>query len=356
MNPTIQPDTPNKAQDGGGSGHSARDMSDVIIDNVMRNLSQYSTPQRNASDCPGSDGRTVHTSSRLPFVLHNEDPALDDATLSATSHTKETTKEADGGRSLETRTCQPATFSPVTNLHHNLKAPPGEMVHHSLSQPLLYQTEDPHLDHACLSPTSHTLVAEKTMVPSFSLGLTQELNPPPPPPPVLCRKSKRTKIVPAGLVKDYQCGAAILTRARDAQPPFSAYSDHAMVMSKFSKLVDKITNPFVINVSGLAVTSKDMTGIIELTRSMPARLILYGVDILVRFVRTTCNKEQHSSGVRIAEFLDTRYVALLCKHSPKFDRSKSPDAYAFPKGLVEHLGKDDPNAPLYRYVSLNVDV
>ncbi|KAL0798540.1 hypothetical protein Bca101_053715 [Brassica carinata] len=264
-------DTPNKAQDDGGNGHSARDMNDVIIDNVMRNLSQYSTPQRNASDCPGSDGRTVHTSSRLPFVLHNEDPALDDATLSATSHTKETTKEAvqDGGRSLETRTCQPATFSPVTNLHHNLKAPPGEMVHHSLSQPLLYQTEDPHLDHACLSPTSHTLVAEKTMVCSFFLpwAHTRTEPPSPPPPvgcgdmfdipadhgdeevsdgpsdPVLCRKSKRTKIVPAGLVKDYQCGAAILTRARDAQPPFSAYSDHAMVMSKFSKLVDKITNP-----------------------------------------------------------------------------------------------------------------
>ncbi|KAL0847624.1 hypothetical protein Bca101_020870 [Brassica carinata] len=170
--------------------------------------------------------------------------------------------------------------------------------------------------------------------------------------PVLCRKSKRIKIVPAGLVKDYQCGAAILTRARDAQPPFSAYSDHAMVMSKFSKLVDKITNPFVINVSGLAVTSKDITGIIELTRSMPARVI----DILVRFVRTTCNKEQYSSGVRIAEFLDTRYVALLCKHSPKFDRSKSPDAYAFPKGLVEHLGKDDPSKtyPTHYYFPFNL--
>ncbi|KAG2307233.1 hypothetical protein Bca52824_026981 [Brassica carinata] len=323
--------TPNKAQDDGGNVHSARDMNDLIIDNVMRNLSQYSTPPRSASDCPGSDGRTVHTSSRLPFVLHNEDPALDDATISATSHTKEATKEA---------------------------APPGEMVRHSSSRPLVYQTEGPHLDRACLSSTSHTLVAEKTMVCSFFLPWAHTRTEPPSPrvgcddmfdipadhgdeevrdgpsDPVLCRKSKRTKIVPAGL------------------PPFSVYSDHAMVMSKFSKLVDKITNPFVINVSGLAVTSKDMTGIIELTRSMPARVI----DILVRFVHTTCNKEQHSSGVRIAEFLDTRYVALLCKHSPKFDRSKSPDAYAFPKGLVEHLGKDDPSKtyPTHYYLPFNL--
>ncbi|KAL0742251.1 hypothetical protein Bca4012_083764 [Brassica carinata] len=92
--------TPNKAQDDGGNVHSARDMNDLIIDNVMRNLSQYSTPPRSASDCPGSDGRTVHTSSRLPFVLHNEDPALDDATISATSHTKEATKEAAPSFSL----------------------------------------------------------------------------------------------------------------------------------------------------------------------------------------------------------------------------------------------------------------
>ncbi|KAG2319165.1 hypothetical protein Bca52824_012378 [Brassica carinata] len=306
----------------------------MTIHNTGKHTNEPHHPTRYSNKAQDGDGRTVHTSSRLPFVLHNEDPALDDATLSATSHTKETTKEA---------------------------APPGEMVHHSLSQPLLYQTEDPHLDHACLSPTSHTLVAEKTMVPSFSLGLTQELNPLGG--VVICLTSPdhgdeevsggpSDPIVPAGLVKDYQCGAAILTRARDAQPPFSAYSDHAMVMSKFSKLVDKITNPFVINVSGLAVTSKDMTGIIELTRSMPARVI----DILVRFVRTTCNKEQHSSGVRIAEFLDTRYVALLCKHSPKFDRSKSPDAYAFPKGLVEHLGKDDPSKtyPTHYYFPFNL--
>ncbi|KAL0898724.1 hypothetical protein Bca101_082685 [Brassica carinata] len=328
--------TPNKAQDDGGNVHSARDMNDLIIDNVMRNLSQYSTPPRSASDCPGSDGRTVHTSSRLPFVLHNEDPALDDATISATSHTKEATKEAvqDGGHSLETRTCQPTTFSRVTNLHHNLKAPPGEMVRHSSSRPLVYQTEGPHLDRSFFLPWAHT----RTEPPSPRVGCDDMFDIPAdhgdeevrdgPSDPVLCRKSKRTKIVPAGLVKDYQCGAAILTRAH------------------------KITNPFVINVSGLAVTSKDMTGIIELTRSMPARVI----DILVRFVHTTCNKEQHSSGVRIAEFLDTRYVALLCKHSPKFDRSKSPDAYAFPKGLVEHLGKDDPSKtyPTHYYLPFNL--
>ncbi|RID46158.1 hypothetical protein BRARA_I02839 [Brassica rapa] len=66
------------------------------------------------------------------------------------------------------------------------------------------------------------------------------------------------------------------------------------------------------------------------------------VDILVRFVRATCNMQQHSSLGRIPEFLDSRYVALLFKHFPKFSRSKTPDAYPFPKGLFELLRKDNP--------------
>lgn len=121
----------------------------------------------------------------------------------------------------------------------------------------------------------------------------------------------------------------------------------------------------VINVAGLAVTSKDITGIVELSRSLPARVCLLYIqfsqlqswiyilnpvlflniqiiDILVRFVRTTYNSAPNCSRERSPNFLDTRYVVLLLKHYPKFERSRSQESYNFPKDLVHYLGQDEP--------------
>ncbi|KAF2537125.1 hypothetical protein F2Q68_00021698 [Brassica cretica] len=96
-NTTTQParpngDATNKAQHKLDIVQPQRDSNDEIIAQVMRNLSQYSTLPHNESVCPGSDGRTGHTASRLPFVLQTQDPSFDDATLSANSHTKEATE------------------------------------------------------------------------------------------------------------------------------------------------------------------------------------------------------------------------------------------------------------------------
>ncbi|KAF3561394.1 hypothetical protein DY000_02017136 [Brassica cretica] len=99
-NTTTQParpngDATNKAQHKLDIVQPQRDSNDEIIAQVMGNLSQYSTLPHNESVCPGSDGRTGHTASRLPFVLQTQDPSFDDATLSANSHTKEATKVSD---------------------------------------------------------------------------------------------------------------------------------------------------------------------------------------------------------------------------------------------------------------------
>ncbi|KAH0928586.1 hypothetical protein HID58_014313 [Brassica napus] len=351
-------DTTNHVQRKVDIVHPHPDPNDAIIAQVIGSLSQYSTPPRNASVCPGSDGRTCPAASRLPFVLQTQNSPGQDTTLSANSHTKEATKESEVVRNLDAHPSQ------ASNLFHGKT---GEIFHETSLQPVGCQTDGQYLDRPTVSVTGQTNNASKTadgglsfgirniQEPSFSLGLTQPENPPlsgpacdlifdtvadhgnehvdehtydvPSPDPfapLLCRKSKRPKIVPADLVKDYHCGADILSRARAAQPPFCDYSDPAVVI--------------VINIAGLAVTSKDITGIVELTRSLPARV----VDILVRFVRATCNMQQHSSLGRIPEFLDTRYVALLFKHFPKFSRSKTPDAYPFPKGLFELLRKDNP--------------
>uniref|UniRef100_M4CDU7 Uncharacterized protein n=1 Tax=Brassica campestris TaxID=3711 RepID=M4CDU7_BRACM len=269
-------DTTNHVQRKVDIVHPHPDPNDDIIAQVIGSLSQYSTPPRNASVCPGSDGRTCPAASRLPFVLQTQNSPGQDTTLSANSHTKEATKES--GQT-------------------------GEIFHETSLQPVGCQTDGQYLDRPTVSVTGQTNNASKTAEPSFSLGLTQPENPPLSGPacdlifdtvadhgdehvdehtndgpspnpfaPLLCRKSKRPKIVPAGLVKDYHCGADILSRARAAQPPFCDYSDPAVVMSKFSNLADKISTPFVINIAGLAVTSKDITGIVELTRSLPARI------------------------------------------------------------------------------------
>ncbi|KAG2315414.1 hypothetical protein Bca52824_018536 [Brassica carinata] len=97
--------------------------------------------------------------------------------------------------------------------------------------------------------------------PSFSLGLTQEeriapsagvddtgdndealsddnddVSP-------LCRKSKRLKSVPAGLVNDYECGTAILSRSWESQMCGDSHYTGAVLRQKYTKLTTILTRP-----------------------------------------------------------------------------------------------------------------
>lgn len=119
---------------------------------------------------------------------------------------------------------------------------------------------DPKLRYVTLSKYSmHDYVLTSTILqgPSSSVLLTSEPNATPgitcreemidnvvsdPSEPQLCPKSKRTKVTSSDLVKEKQCVVDILTRARQAEPPFTAYSDPDLVMSKYTKFVGKISN------------------------------------------------------------------------------------------------------------------
>ncbi|XP_009108653.1 uncharacterized protein LOC103834333 [Brassica rapa] len=219
------------------------------------------------------------------------------------------------------------------------------------------------------SINSHAINVPVTVVDSSSLRLREEQNPPPsatrdeqitetgaehgeedsnedPIQPPASLKCKRQKTVPSEHVIETNPGTELLSVYPPPASPLTSYSDIAVVMSKYTKLCQKICNPFVINVSGLSVTSKDLTAIAELSRSLPARVI----DILVRFVRTTYKREVNSRSDRNPLFLDTRYVALMLKHYEKFERSKSPDSYNFPKDLLQYLASDDSTtAPFTHY-------
>ncbi|CAN7017487.1 unnamed protein product, partial [Brassica rapa subsp. trilocularis] len=89
--------------------------------------------------------------------------------------------------------------------------------------------------------------------------------------PQPCRKSKRLRLVPPPLITDYQCEIAILNRAREAKMKGRNYYDFNVVEEKFAKLSIILQKPFVINVSGLSVTGKDITDIAEKTRPLPGK-------------------------------------------------------------------------------------
>lgn len=58
-------------------------------------------------------------------------------------------------------------------------------------------------------------------------------------------------------------------------------------------------------------------------------------DILMRLVRSTCYNHVGCSGATKPEFLDSRFVSMLCKNYERFNKSKAKDSYVFPKGLVD---------------------
>ena len=76
----------------------------------------------------------------------------------------------------------------------------------------------------------------------------------------------------------------------------------------------------------------------------------------MRFVRTTYKREVNSRSERNPLFLDTRYVALMCKHYEKFERSKSPDSYNFPKDLLQFLCSDDTTTPPFTHYYFPFDL
>ncbi|KAL0724044.1 hypothetical protein Bca4012_038643 [Brassica carinata] len=211
----------------------------------------------------------------------------------------------------------------------------------------------------------HTPVIPLSQEPSFCLGLTQDDNLEAAarkdevgdnagdPCAVdsdetqLCRKSKRIRTVPPGLISDYQCGSTIRNRAREGQLSGKSLYDSVVIREKYTKLSTLLKKECVINVAGLSVTCKDITDIVSRKRPLPAKQI---VDILVRLVWSIFTNEAMDSSLEPTAFLDSRFVSILSRHYPKFKKLRNKSGFSFPKSLVDTIAKcGSPDAPPTRY-------
>ncbi|KAH0926306.1 hypothetical protein HID58_018562, partial [Brassica napus] len=155
------------------------------------------------------------------------------------------------------------------------------------------------------------------------------------------RKSKRHKTVPSGLVEDYQCGRHIMSRVREGQNYVFVVEDQSEVRRKYAQLCVKLGEKFVINVGGLAVYAKDIQLLLERPRLFPPKVI----DILIRVGRLAVSRNLRPESRGTVEFLDTKFATF-----PKFLNSRNKESYKFPKGLVDIFpSKDDPAVHLIRF-------
>ncbi|KAF8051981.1 hypothetical protein N665_1633s0003 [Sinapis alba] len=81
------------------------------------------------------------------------------------------------------------------------------------------------------------------------------------------------------------------------------------------------------------------------------------MDILIRLVRSTVNKQAGCKTGRNCQFLDARFASMLARCYPKFKKAKSKKDYIFSKGIVGCLSTPTPqqNMPTRFYFPFNVD-
>ncbi|KAG2277988.1 hypothetical protein Bca4012_041684 [Brassica carinata] len=113
-----------------------------------------------------------------------------------------------------------------------------------------------------VSGHSQTHDSPRSAIPSFSLGLTQEIDAPNrgedeemgenetepglvrEEDTLICRKSKRLRTVPPYLLTGYQCGSAILNRAREGQLCGDRYYEMSDIREKYVCLSTILTRPW----------------------------------------------------------------------------------------------------------------
>ncbi|XP_009123716.1 uncharacterized protein LOC103848589 [Brassica rapa] len=281
------------------STHStpARDLNANTIENVLRNLSDYSTPPRSKH----------MTQVNLP-----------------------STNKDDVATGFVCVTPEPETCAQSANSENRTR------------QISLQQRLEAH------KRQEHNITDE----PSFSLGLTQEemnqgqLNMVPAEVPLrkttsemnvddniaegqVSRKSKRQRTVPSTLVDDYQCGRHIMTRVRESQKFVFPLDSISEMERKYVQLSTKLNDKFTVNVAGLFASGKDIRLILERSRFMSAKVI----DILIRVVRRSTLLHLSEEGRSSVALLDTKFVAAINKTYPKFVKSRNKEGYMFPKGL-----------------------
>ncbi|XP_056864452.1 uncharacterized protein LOC108854790 isoform X2 [Raphanus sativus] len=143
------------------------------------------------------------------------------------------------------------------------------------------------------------------------------------------RKSKRQRVVPPNLLADYQCGSQIMLRAREWQKYVFGNDSVSEMERKYERLLTKLSHQVVMNVGGLFVSGKDIALILSRSRVFPAKVI----DILVRLVRTSCMHNMECTSGRCVEFLDSKFIAAMNRTFPKFCKSSNKETFVFPPAL-----------------------
>ncbi|CAN7111887.1 unnamed protein product [Brassica rapa subsp. narinosa] len=156
------------------------------------------------------------------------------------------------------------------------------------------------------------------------------------------RKSKRMRIVPPYLLTGYHCGSTIINRARQGQLCGGSYYEMSVIREKYVRLCTLLKKPCmeipyifvhhfsVINVGGISVTQKDILDIADRKRFLPGK-----ANILMRLVRSTFDIQVMGKTDVSAAFLDTRFASLLSRNYHKFKIQKNKSGLLFSKSLVD---------------------
>ncbi|KAL0802057.1 hypothetical protein Bca101_057233 [Brassica carinata] len=260
---------------------AAHDENDLVIDNVLENLSHYSTPPRSSHRQPASDAHSHPDAARA---------SLGDA------------DDAQSQRRSSRCHLYPSFSLGLTQDEVTMK-----------------QTVD-----ADMVPNSPAIVANYI---DAEADQNEET--------ILCRKSKRMRSVPTLLLSDYQCGTSILNRAREGQMLGSNSYESSLSREKYTRLKILLNEPCFINVAGLSVSGKDIKDIGERSRFLPSRV----VNILCKLVSSTFHSQVAHRCGSTPVFLDTKIGVMLTRNYPKFKKSKTKHSFAFTKGVVECLTK-----------------
>ncbi|WZY94294.1 hypothetical protein YC2023_066623 [Brassica napus] len=293
----YQPSSPTNVIVPGCHTSHVADANAKTIENVLRDISQYSTPPRSNRICE-SVNPTPTKKHQVESGYVCGTPVIQSGAQSANS---------------ENRSRQQSFQHKLTpqNNEDNIADEPSFSL--GLTQEEHIQEDIPILGKTCPDHVhlSHTNVDDNIEGSSSS------------------RRSKRQKTVPSGLVEDYLCGPHLLSRARESQRSIFATFDTSELVRKFTNLEFKMKSNFVINVAGLTVSRREILLICERQRNYTTKV----VDILIRVLRSVILHQLPSEGSQSAEFLDTKFGAAIMKNFPKFLKSKNKESYIFRKSL-----------------------
>ncbi|KAL0862893.1 hypothetical protein Bca101_042011 [Brassica carinata] len=338
----------------------AADVHRNTIQNVLSNISAYSTPPR-----------VNHTSQEKNLTANNKDhvesgfvcvtPFDEHCAHSATSgnRTRQNSFELnlDAHKRLDKKLMAEPSFSlGLTQEDQNQRSGNNEPPEIALRGTPDAMNVDGNLEEGLGLGQSMARRREETGQeddPSFSLGLTQEdlnqrqVNLVAAEKPQgetalrmnvadnieegqVSRKSKRQRAVPSDLVEDYQCGRHIMSRARQAHKFFFGIESVSEMERKYERLASKLSEKVVLNVGGLFVSGNDISLILDRSRFFPAKVV---IDIVIRVIRSSFVQHMYLDGQRRVAFLDSKFVAAMNRAFPNFCKSRDKEAYLFPKGL-----------------------